>query len=148
MDRTSTAPDGSKTASNPDGRADNYERIRYVDEATADDEANWTGRANNRSPIVGADFVACSEADGGDDEESCDADWTYDGDLLFASGSFDCTTTRPVSCHLHLGCGWRTAVRRPQRLPPRSLQGDRGTGSNLRKNFITCTDEARDLRSI
>ena len=105
--RTAPEQDGSKTASNPDGRADNYERIRdgHEDEATPDDTdgaANWTSRANNRSPIDGADFVACSEGDGGDDEESCNAEWSYDGEVLFASGSFDCTTTRPVS----ITCEW------------------------------------------
>ena len=147
VERNSPIQDGTKTVSKPDGRADNYERIRYgtVEDgvvtageqttSTDDDTANLTSRSGNRSPIVGADFVACSEADGGDDEESCNADWSYEGEVLFASGSFGCTTTRAVS----VTCEWNAAggLSAGRNAAPDHFTAS-GTGNNL-KNFIKCT---------
>ena len=140
--RTATAQDGSKTASSPDGRADNYERVRYADEATTaagDAAANFSSRANNRSAIVGADFVACSEDDGGDDEESCDAEWSYDGELLFASGSFGCTTTRMVSITCEWDADGGMSVGR-NAAPNHFRAATVGTDAGNLKNFIKCTE--------
>ena len=50
------------------------------------------------------DFFECSEDDGGDDDDGsiCDAEWTRDAEVLFADGTFACSTTRMVT----VTCTW------------------------------------------
>ena len=162
-----------RTATHPDGRADNYERVGYANElqanaatsitipnsavfdpttalstpttVTDDPDAGratneLTARANNRASISGAgDFYTCDEGDGGDDDAddntSCDAEWTYDGELLFASGSFGCTTTRTVAVTCEWDASGEMKVGR-NRAPDHFIAG--GDDSNL-ANFIKCT---------
>ena len=135
--RSATAAQASKTAANPDGRADNYERIRYPAEAHSTD--GLTARSDNRSPIIGADFVACSEDDEGDDDPegtntTCDTEWSYDATILFASGTFGKTTTRDVTITCQWDADGGLSVGR-NAAPNHFIAG--GDDSNS-KNFIQC----------
>ena len=78
VDETAT----NDNATHPDGLADNY-------------PAGGTFEASVRK---------CTEADGGDDDDGtiCDAVWTREADVLFADGTFGCSTTRSVS----IKCTW------------------------------------------
>ena len=106
--REATVASLTKTATHPDGRADNYEAVKNADEAAYDGATNnLSSRANNRGAISGAgDFYKCGEGDSGDDDADdntlCDAEWSYDAEILFASGTFGCTTTRMVT----ITCEW------------------------------------------
>ena len=102
---TSIPTGSTRTATHPDGRADNYERIPNAAEAVSG--RGLSARSDNRAAISGAgDFYKCGEDDGGDDDGDentlCDAEWSYDAEILFASGSFGCTTTRTVT----VTCEW------------------------------------------
>ena len=111
----STAP------GNPDGNADNYP----ADLAGADD------------------FRECSEADGGDDDDGtiCDAVWTRDAEILFADGTFGCTTSRMVS----ITCTWDADGGMAQgrnALPSAAdLDSDPINTDNNRANFLKCEAE-------
>ncbi len=93
------------TAAHPDGNADNYETggpdatfEEYT--TTADNTA-----ANRTVSDAHADFFKCSESDGGDDDDNtlCDAvEWNRDAEVMFADGTFGCSTTRDVS----ITCTW------------------------------------------
>ena len=137
--REATAvPTGStKTATHPDGRADNYEAVTNAAEAATGD--GLTARAKNRSAISGAgDFYKCSEDDGGDDDADdntlCDAEWSYDAEILFASGTFGCTTTRMVTVTCEWDASGEMSVGR-NRAPNHFFPT--GDDSNL-GNFIKC----------
>ncbi len=105
---------GAKTW--PDGMADNYL-------ATSDQ----------------ADVRGCTEDDGGESHDGtvCDAVWTRDASVLFADGTFGCTTTREVS----ITCTWDAdggmAVGR--NALPSNLDATATTG-NL-ANFLKCEAE-------
>lgn len=77
--QSTTTVNEATTPGNPDGKADN---------TTADQ----------------SDVQACTEADGGDDADGtiCDASWSETFDVLFASGTYGCTTTRSVT----ISCEW------------------------------------------
>ena len=149
----------TKTATHPDGRADNYEVVTNADEAVADGgtlalgtaggvraDVELTARANNRSPIAGAgDFYKCTEVDGGDDDADdntlCDAEWSYDAEILFAAGTFGTTTMEMVT----ITCEWDASGelsagrnRAPNHFFP--VAGSTVNPNNL-KNFITCKQE-------
>ena len=86
-----TVVDGAARKTNPDGRADNYEIVN--------------GTTRNREAIPNADdFYKCSEDDGGDDADGseCDAEWVHDVTILFADGTFGCSTKRDVT----ISCTW------------------------------------------
>ena len=77
-----------------------------VDESATDDNAvHPDGKADNYPDTVQfSDVRACSEADGGDDDDGtiCDAEWSVTHDVLFADGTFGCTATRSVT----ISCTW------------------------------------------
>ena len=129
--RAATTVSATKTATNPDGRADNYENVTNVDEAVTG--RGLSGRANNRSAITGAgDFYKCSEDDGGDDDADdntlCDAEWSYDAEILFASGTFGCTTTRMVT----VTCEW-------------DASGEMSVGRNRAPNHFIATGDNKNI---
>ena len=72
-----------------------------------DNRRRRTPTAKRTTTRPGDDFEAfvrkCSEADGGDDDDGtiCDAVWS-DAEVLFADGTFGCTTTRSVT----ITCTW------------------------------------------
>ena len=154
-----------RTATHPDGRADNYERIRWAEEpatgtttidlsvlsptnTTTDSNAGRTTvelstRAHNRAAIEGAgDFYKCDEVDGGDDDADdntlCDAEWEYDAEILFASGTFGCTTTRMVTVTCEWDASGEMSVGR-NRAPNHFRAMDVGTDAANAGNFIKCT---------
>ena len=69
---------------NPDGNADNY--------------------VNPTDSVIYSDFRGCSEDDGGDDadDSECDAMWENEVEILFADGTFGCSTTRTIT----VTCEW------------------------------------------
>ena len=109
--------DTTKRATHPDGKADNY----------AADNTDFS------------DFRACSEGDGGDDDDGsiCDAVWTRDAEILFADGTFGCSTTRMVS----ITCTWDAdgGMAQGRNALPDAFDGE-GDGSNL-ANFLKCEAE-------
>jgi len=144
--RAATVASTTKTATNPDGRADNYERVPAAgaaggpDEAAAGHTANRTARAGNRLAIAGAgDFYKCGEDDGGDDDADdntlCDAEWSYDAEILFASGTFGSTTTRMVT----ITCEW-------------DASGEMSVGRNRAPDHFVAfhldTSEATDIADV
>ena len=72
-----------------------------VNEAT--EPGNPDGKADNTTADQ-SDVQECTEADGGDDADGtiCDAKWSETFDVLFASGTYGCTTTRSVT----ITCEW------------------------------------------
>ena len=100
---------------NPDGMADNY-------------PANLEGAD---------DFRACSEDDGGDDADGseCDADWEMDVEILFADGTFGCTTTREIT----VSCTWDAdgGMAQGRNALPDAFDGE-GTDSN-KGHFLKCS---------
>ena len=105
---------GEGVATHPDGNADNYP------DSTAT-----------------SDFRGCSEDDGGDDADGteCDAEWTHDVEILFADGTFGCTTTRmiTVTCEWDADGGMRTG----RNALPNAFDGN-GDDSNL-SAFLKCS---------
>ena len=77
-----------------------------VDESAADDDLiHPDGKADNYAADGDqSDIRSCTEDDGGDDDDGtiCDAVWTREADVLFADGTFGCSTTRSVS----IKCTW------------------------------------------
>ena len=78
-----------------------------VDETATDDNATHPDGLADNYPAGGtfeASVRKCTEADGGDDDDGtiCDATWTREADVLFADGTFGCSTTRSVS----IKCTW------------------------------------------
>ena len=97
------------TAAHPDGNADNYEQVdgSATVTATAFAEATTTAANTLNNRTVSAahrDFFECSEDDGGDDDDGsiCDAEWVHEVEVLFADGTFNCSTTRMVT----ITCEW------------------------------------------
>ena len=88
-----------------------------------------------------ADFRGCSEDDGGDDADGseCDAEWENDVTILFADGTFGCSTTRDVT----ITCTWDADGGMAQgrnALPDAAdLDSDPANTDNNRANFIKCT---------
>ena len=118
-----TVVDPAARKTNPDGRADNYEE--------PDDDGNRVAIPN------ADDFYKCSEDDGGDADEgtACDAEWTNDVTVLFADGTFGCTTTRDVT----VTCTWDAdgGMAQGRNALPDEFDGN-GEGSNL-PHFLKCT---------
>ena len=98
--------DSDARATHPDGKADNYPRTN----------------------TAYSDFRGCSEDDGGDDDDGsmCDATWVNDVEILFADGTFGCSTTRMVT----ITCEWDAdgGMAQGRNALPDSFTGD---GSNL-----------------
>ena len=122
-DDAASIVDADKRKTNPDGRADNYEEVNTDN--------------NNREAVSGAaDFYKCSEADGGDDDDGsmCDATWVNDVEVVFADGTFGCSTTRTVT----ITCEWDADGGRAdgRNALPDAFDGA-GDGSNL-ANFLKC----------
>ena len=98
----------SATATHPDGRADNYESTTFTLEAAGSFTEPATRDANGTRDYTVLtnrdDVIKCDEGDGGDDDNNslCDADWMNDVEVLFADGTFGCSTTRMVS----VTCTW------------------------------------------
>ena len=113
-DEDTTEVDESTVAGNPDGRADNYP----ADLAGADD------------------FRKCSEDDGGDDDDGtiCDAVWTRDAEVLFADGTFGCSTTRMVS----IECTWDADGGMAQGRNGLPTAADDFDGDGNLANFLKC----------
>ena len=103
----------------PDGNADNY--------------------VNAADSVAFSDFRGCSEDDGGDDADGseCDAEWTFSDEVLFADGTFGCSTTRMVTitCTWDADGGFRTG----RNALPDSFIGQ-GDTSNL-SAFLECEAE-------
>ena len=108
-----------RTALNPDGKADNYP----------------TG-------LAGADdFRGCSEDDGGDDADGseCDATWENDIEILFADGTFGCSTTRAIT----VTCEWDAdgGMTQGRNALPNAADLDSAAANdddNNRSNFLKC----------
>ena len=102
---------GTAKATHPDGKADNYP----------------AGTA------AFSDFRECSEDDGGDDDDGsiCDAEWVRDAEVLFADGTFGCTTTRMVT----ITCEWDAdgGMAQGRNALPDSFVG---AGANSNKGFF------------
>ena len=85
------------------------------------------------------DFYECSEDDGGDDDDGsiCDATWVRDAEVLFADGTFGCTTTRMVT----ITCEWDAdgGMAQGRNALPDSFIGA-GATSN-KSNFLKCEAE-------
>ena len=111
---------GDGFATHPDGNADNY-----VDTAPA---------------VNFADFRGCSEDDGGDDADGsqCDAEWENEVEILFADGTFGCSTTRTVT----ISCSWNAdggmAVGRNALPNAADLDSAADNTDNNRDHFIKC----------
>ena len=108
-----------------------------VDESAADDNAvHPDGNADNYTGAAFADIRKCSEADGGDDDDGsiCDAVWTRDAEVLFADGTFGCTTTRTVS----ITCTWDAdgGMADGRNALPQAFDPDTNLG-----NFLNCEAE-------
>ncbi len=120
-DGTAAAAQTGQVKTNPDGNADNY-----VDDADS---------------VAFSDFRGCSEDDGGDDADGseCDAEWENDVTILFADGTFGCSTTRDVT----ITCTWDADGGMAQgrnALPDAAdLDSDPANTDNNRANFIKCT---------
>ncbi len=116
-DGTEATEQTGRVKTNPDGNADNY-----VDAADAVDFS---------------DFRGCSEDDGGDDADGseCDAEWVHDVSILFADGTFGCSTTRDVT----VTCEWDAdgGMAQGRNALPTTFIGQ-GDTSNL-ANFLKCT---------
>ena len=114
----------ARYATHPDGKADNY--------PVEDASGNATGFA---------DFRGCSEDDGGDDADGteCDAEWVNDVTILFADGTFGCSTTRDIT----VTCTWDAdggmAVGRNALPIAADLDSTAANTDNNRANFIKCT---------
>ena len=107
--------DAAARKTNPDGMADNYP-----------------------AALAGADdFRACSEDDGGDDADGseCDAEWEIDVEILFADGTFGCTTTREIT----VSCTWDAdgGMAQGRNALPDAFDGE-GTDSN-KGHFLKCS---------
>ena len=106
---------------NPDGMADNY-----VDATDS---------------VAFSDFRGCSEDDGGDDADGseCDAEWVNDVTVLFADGTFGCSTTRDIT----ITCTWDADGGMAQgrnALPDAADLDSADTNTdNNRANFIKCS---------
>ena len=97
------------TAAHPDGNADNYEQVdsgATVTNTAFTEPTTATVNSTSNRTVTAAhrDFFECSEDDTGDDDDGsiCDAEWTHDVEVLFADGTFDCSTTRMVT----VTCTW------------------------------------------
>ena len=115
--QAATVVDSDARATHPDGNADNY--------------------VNAADSRAFSDFRSCSEDDGGDDADGseCDATWMHDVTVLFADGTFGCTTTRDVT----ITCTWDAdgGMAQGRNALPDSFIGQ-GTTSNL-GNFLKCS---------
>ena len=113
----------ARYATHPDGKADNY-------------PTTSGGTATGFD-----DFRTCSEADGGDDAEGdeCDANWEHDVTILFADGTFGCSTTRDIT----VTCTWDAdggmAVGRNALPTEYDLDSDATNTDNNRAHFIKCS---------
>ena len=109
-----------RTATNPDGNADNYPM-----------------------GLEGADdFRGCSEDDGGDDadDSECDATWENDVEIVFADGTFGCSTTRAIT----VTCKWDADGGMTQGRNALPMAADLATADNAdhnRANYIKCEAE-------
>ena len=111
-----------RTATNPDGNADNYPAML---------EGAATGFG---------DFRGCTEDDGGDDADGseCDATWENDIEILFADGTFGCSTTRAIT----VTCEWDADGGMTQgrnALPSAADLGTADNADNNRSNYIKCS---------
>ena len=120
-DGSPAAVQTGRVQTNPDGNADNY-----VDTGTS---------------VAFSDFRGCSEDDGGDDADGteCDAEWVHDVEILFADGTFGCSTTREIT----ITCTWDADGGMAQgrnALPNAAdLETAADNTDNNRANFIECT---------
>ena len=109
--------DTTARATHPDGNADNY--------------------VNAADSVAFSDFRGCSEDDGGDDADGseCDAEWENEVTILFADGTFGCSTTRDIT----VTCTWDAdgGMAQGRNALPDSFIGQ-GDTSNL-ANFLKCT---------
>ncbi|MDE0474769.1 MAG: hypothetical protein OXI50_09430, partial [Gammaproteobacteria bacterium] len=109
--------DTTARATHPDGNADNY--------------------VNAADSVAFSDFRSCSEDDGGDDADGseCDAEWENEVTILFADGTFGCSTTRDIT----VTCTWDAdgGMAQGRNALPDSFIGQ-GDTSNL-ANFLKCT---------
>ena len=112
-----TVVDAAARATHPDGNADNY--------------------VNAADSVAFSDFRSCSEDDGGDDADGseCDAEWVHDVTILFADGTFGCSTTRDIT----VTCMWDAdgGMAQGRNALPDSFIGQ-GDTSNY-ANFMKCS---------
>ena len=88
------------------------------------------GKADNYA--AGDDARACSDMDNGEDDEICDAQWSETYDVLFADGTFGCSTTRSVT----ITCSWDAQGQQANN-PPDNPNGDLSAEGNI-GNFARC----------
>ena len=103
----STPGDGANDGAIPDGKADNY--------------------------ASGDDARTCSADDNGEDDEKCDAEWSESYDIIFADGTFGCSTTKSVT----ITCSW-DAQGQQKSNPPDEPDGNLAEVGNI-DNFAKCT---------
>ena len=112
-----TIVDAAARQTHPDGNADNY--------------------VNAADSVAFSDFRSCSEDDGGDDADGseCDAEWEADFDILFADGTFGCSTTRTIT----VSCSWDAdgGMAQGRNALPDGFVGQ-GENSNY-ANFMKCS---------
>ena len=119
-DGSPAAVQAGEFATHPDGNADNY--------------------VNPTDSVIYSDFRGCSEDDGGDDADGteCDAEWENDITILFADGTFGCSTTRDVT----ITCTWDAdggmAVGRNALPNAFDLDSAADNEDNNRAHFIEC----------
>ncbi len=110
-----------RVKTNPDGNADNY-----VDAADS---------------VVFSDFRGCGEDDGGDDADGseCDAEWVHDVSILFADGTFGCSTTRDITVTCEWDADGGMAQGRNALPEAADLDSAATNTDNNRANFLKCT---------
>ncbi|MCY3746530.1 MAG: fibronectin type III domain-containing protein [Acidobacteria bacterium] len=123
-DGTAATEQTGRVKTSPDGNADNY--------------------VNAADSVAFSDFRGCSEDDGGDDADGseCDAEWVNEVEILFADGTFGCSTTRTVT----VTCTWDADGGMAQgrnALPTAAVNfdNDPDDGTNNLGHFLKCEAE-------
>ena len=122
-DGTAAAPVEGSVKTNPDGNADNY--------------------VNAADSVAFSDFRGCSEDDGGDDADGseCDATWENEVEILFADGTFGCSTTRMITVTCEWDADGGMAQGRNALPDAADLNSAADNTDNNRANFIKCSAE-------
>ena len=118
---SAAAEQTGQVKTNPDGMADNY--------------------VNAADSRAFSDFRGCSEDDGGDDADGseCDATWVHDVEILFADGTFNCSTTRMITVTCMWDADGGMAQGRNALPDAADLSSAADNTDNNRANFIKCS---------
>ena len=122
-DGAAAAEQTGQVKTNPDGNADNY--------------------VNAADSVLFSDFRGCSEDDGGDDADGseCDATWENEVEILFADGTFGCSTTRMITVTCEWDADGGMAQGRNALPDAADLDSAATNTDNNRANFIKCSAE-------